>query len=387
MRNLLLGALLAFGVSLGAAQIGPVRPSGGGTIIPTSARIAFLAACPTGFTQDATLSGFMLLGTTAAEGDVGQTGGSNDLTPTGSVSTPSFTGNAVSSSAVSAGTPAGTVAAPIFTGDAVNTSAVSAGTPAGSVSQPNLTMNSYTPQGTNGTSSTTATGTIAWPAGVPTHSGTTASFSGNALGTHQHELPLHGGTAPRITAGYGTGSSVAATRSLTNASNTTSANVQLSQAVSAGTPTGTVTITSQGTIAWPAGVPTFSGSSSTVSAQTFTGQAATLTGTVSQPSFTGSALGNHQHTATATGTNSAPSFTGSALSTHQHATTATGSISTPLFTGDVADNRSAFTKVIWCRVAGAEPAPAAQTMTWLPIVAVAFGSGLVAALLPVGRRR
>ena len=57
-----------------------------------------------------------------------------------------------------------------------------------------------------------------------------------ALATHQHSLPLHGGTTPRITAGYGTGSSVAGTRSLTNAAQTTSQAVLLSSGVSGGTP-------------------------------------------------------------------------------------------------------------------------------------------------------
>jgi len=57
-----------------------------------------------------------------------------------------------------------------------------------------------------------------------------------AIAPHQHSLPLHGGSTPRITAGYGTGSSVAGTRSLTNAAQTTSQAVLLSSGVSGGTP-------------------------------------------------------------------------------------------------------------------------------------------------------
>lgn len=140
--------------------------------------------CPTGYTEDTDLNGRTVIGTLAANGNVGTTGGSDTLTPSG---------------------------------------------------------------------------TIAWPAGVPTHTGTAASFTGNALGTHAHELPLHGGTTPRITAGYGTGTSIAGTRALTNTAQTTAQAVLLSQAISAGTPSGTVTITNQGSVAWPAGVPTLSG--------------------------------------------------------------------------------------------------------------------------------
>jgi hypothetical protein len=123
------------------------------------------------------------------------------------------------------------------------------------------TLNANANVGTTGGSDTvTPTGAISWPAGVPTHSGTTATFSGNALATHAHELPFQLPTATSIrqtaVATFGTGTSRAATATITTTSNTTSAAVALSQAVTAGTPAGTVNITSQGTIAWPAGVPT-----------------------------------------------------------------------------------------------------------------------------------
>lgn len=103
--------------------------------------------------------------------------------------------------------------------------------------------------------------TIAWPASVPTHSGTTATFSGNS-----------NTTAAANTGATGSG---ATTSTLTLKAHTHTV-----------TPTGTVTITSQGTIAWPAGVPTASGGavSLTNNAVTSGGPSATLTHAVTQPS-------------------------------------------------------------------------------------------------------
>jgi hypothetical protein len=207
-------------------------------------------ACPSGWSEVTALAGKTLSGTLTANADVGTTGGSDTITPAGTVAAPTFTGSSATSSAVSAGTPAGT-------------NATSTVTPLGTVAAP----------------------VVAWPAGVPTHSGTTATFTGNAV------------TAASTTSG----TKLVTANTSTGVSPITTA-------------TGTVNITSQGTIAWPAGVPTntapaFTGSSSTVTAQT----------------FTGSALGTHTHTVTATGTNSAPAFTGTQF-----------------------DNRPAFTRVIFC---------------------------------------
>lgn len=201
-------------------------PSSGG--LPSGLIVMTLTSCPAGFSEVASLSGKFVLGTVAANGNVGTTGGSDNITPAGTNSAPAFTGNAWSAPAVS------------------------------------------------------------WPAGVPTHSGTAASFSGNALGTHAHELPWQIPTTTtirQIAAGtFGTGTSRAATAvSAAGTANTTSAAVALSQAVSAGTPAGTVTITNQGTVAWPAGVPTLGAYTPTgsVAAPTFTG-----TQTDNRPAFT-----------------------------------------------------------------------------------------------------
>ena len=207
-------------------------------------------ACPTGYSEATALNGVMLRGTLASNGNVGTTGGSDTITPAGSVAAATFTGSSATSSGTSGGTPAGTNSAPA------------------------LTMNSYTPAGTNAT---------------PT-------FSGSALATHAHELPYQIPSTTTIrqiaVATFGTGTSRAATAvSAAGTGNTTSAAVAMSQAVTGGTPAGTVT------------APAFTGTAATltgsVAAPTFTGSALsththtlTATGTNSAPSFTGSQFDN-----------------------------------------------------------------------------------------------
>jgi len=176
-----------------------------------------------------------------------ETGGAKTVAGAGSNSAPAFTGTASqSTSSNSAGTPAGTNSAPTFTGNAL---------------------------------------------GTHTH-----TFTGNALGNHAHELPFQkvaGGTGVlRMLASsvFGTGTSRAAeSQSAAPVANTTSAAVELSQAVSAGTPSGTNASVSAGT----------------------------PSGTVSAPTFTGSAMAGHSHTITPSGTVSAPTFTGSPTSVLQ----------------------------------------------------------------------
>jgi hypothetical protein len=286
----------------------------GSTIIITS------GSCPTGTAEVSAFNGAMPEGTIAANGDVGTTGGANNVTPTGSNATASFT-------------PAGTVAAPTFTGSAgtvpAETFTGSAGTvPAETISWPagvpmfagnqvtTSAVSAGTPAGTNNAPA------ISWPAGVPT-------FAGSAMGTHSHGAgtlaDATSGTTVKLFTASGSGAS-AATLSGSTA------------AVSAGTPVGTV--------AWPAGVPT---------------QAA--------PTFAGSALATHTHTDTAAGTvawpagvptNATASFTPAGTNATASFTPA-GTNSAPAFTGNVGtipaetwtgnnfDNRSAFVKVIFCQ--------------------------------------
>jgi hypothetical protein len=117
-------------------------------------------------------------------------------------------------------------------------------------------------------------------------------------------------------------------------------------------------ITPAGTIAWPAGVPTNgtvnftptgTNSAPGLSGSTEAVSGGTPAGTVSAPVFTGDAMGTHQHSVTATGTVTQPTFAGAALAGHSHTGTPAGTVSAPTFSGASADNRSAFTRVIFCR--------------------------------------
>lgn len=166
-----------------------IASSGGGTSSPIPQGAILLietGSCPTEFTE--TLNGKFLLGTTNANADVGTTGGVDNIIPTGSNSTVNFT-------------PTGTINTPTFTG--------------------------------------------------------------NALATHQHELPfqLVSGTSIRhiAAATFGTGTSRAAIGGVTATANTTSAAVAKDQPISAGTPSGSIS------------TPLFTGAQGTIPAQTFTG--------------------------------------------------------------------------------------------------------------------
>ena len=155
-----------------------------------------------------------------------------------------------------------------------------------------------------------------------------------------------------------TGGSLSYTPAGTNAapSFTGTAN-QATSAVSAGTPAGsnaTSTVTPGGTIAWPAGVPAFTGNAVTaastnsgtklVTGNTSSGVSpvTTATGTIAWPAgvpaFTGSSS-----------TVGAQTFTGAALGTHTHTLTPAGTVSAPAFTGAAATIQPAFLKVIACK--------------------------------------
>lgn len=207
-----------------------VGGGGGGGGIPAGL-ITFVdsGACASGWTEISGLNGVTLLGTLSSNGDVGDTGG------------------------IDLSTPLGTISASV------------------------LTMNSYTPTGTNG--ALTFTGST-----LATHNHT---FTGNALATHQHELPFQkvaGGTGVlRMIASsvFGVGTSRAAeSQSAAPVANTTNAAVLRDQPITAGTPSGTNTAITAGT---PAG---------TINTPGFTGNAAVLTGSNSVPIFSGTQFDN-----------------------------------------------------------------------------------------------
>ena len=244
--------------------------------------------CPTGYAEVAGLDAAMPLGTLAAHGDIGTTGGANTVTPTVATLT---------------------AAAQVFTGSSATTSAVSAGTPAG----------------TNGTVTGPAQ-TISWPVGVPTFTGTAGTvpaetFTGTPFSSvinHTHTITVTSlvqGSTTAATTGTHVMTSTAtggSARAITAGDSITATSANPSGGVASITPAGTngtAAFTPAGTVAWPAGVPT--NSTSTIPAET----------------FTGSALGTHSHTVTATGTNGTSSVTGTLNSL---------------------DNRSAFVRVIYC---------------------------------------
>lgn len=204
--------------------------SGSSSTIPVGSILLIdTGTCPTGFTEVSSLANKFLVGTLSTNSDIGITGGADNITPNGTISGLTFTGNSISTSLVSGGTPSGTISQPTFTG--------------------------------------------------------------SALAAHSHELPFQIATTTTTrqiaAATFGTGTARAATSvSTTGTANTTSAAVALTQSISAGTPIGTISI---------------------------------------------------------------PTFTGSALGTHSHTLTATGTITGGVFTGNSQDNRPSFVKVIFCK--------------------------------------
>lgn len=205
-----------------------------------------------GWAEETTLNGKFLLGTLEAAADIGGTGGADSVTPAGTVSQPTFTGTSSQS-----------------------TSSDSAGTPAG---------------------------TVAWPAGVPSFVG--AAFSNiinhlhvvNITDTGHTHLTQRYPTATGSSTGFTIDTSMSGTladNTLPTKTGTTGISATTNNPVG-----GVASITPGGTISWPAGVPTFSGS---------------------------------------------------ALATHGHTLTPAGTVSQPTFAGTSQENRPVFVKVIFCK--------------------------------------
>ena len=206
-------------------------PSAGG--VPAGL-ITFVitGSCPTGWSEVAALNGKTLFGTIAVNADVGTTGGNDNITPAGTNTTPTFTGTA------------------------------------------------WTPP------------VISWPAGVPTISG--IAVSDHASHTHTYTDVVNHVHVQNKPSGFTGGSAyLTADTSVNGSTASYLSTADPTGGVATGTTAGpgavlTHTVSSQGTIAWPVGVPTIA-------------------------------------SYTPAGTNSTPVFTGSSF-----------------------DNRSAFTKVIFC---------------------------------------
>jgi hypothetical protein len=192
MRIRIFGVILAWLVLVGvaSAQV-PVVGNQGVVALPPSGAIFFITSgtCPAGTTQAADLVGKTLFGTSAANADVGGTGGSDSITPAGTIAypanVPGFTGTALGNHKHSV-TAAGTVAwpsaptnVPTYTW-AIGTLAISnhtsvsskQGSAAGNV----VTTNTHSFTGSAG-------GTIAWPAKVPVFSGSAVDSADVSAGT------------------------------------------------------------------------------------------------------------------------------------------------------------------------------------------------------------
>ncbi len=260
---------------------------GGGSI--PSGLITFVVSgtCPSGWTEVTGLAGRTLFGTLAANGDVGTTGGSDTVTASGTVSAPTFTGNALAGHAHT------------FTGSLLATHTHTAGTlsaaaqtfTGSSTTVPAETVNSLTAAAQTVNSMTAAAQTITWPAGVPTQAADTFT------------------TTKFTTSGSGTAAFV--------------------------------TESARGAISWPAGVPT-----NGTSAVTGTMNSSAVTGTLNSTTLT--PLGGNASSAVSGASDATSGGTPAGTLDSVSGGTPSGSVSAPTFTGASAENRSSYVKVIFC---------------------------------------
>src|SRR5258708_28001654 len=164
MRILILLSIasFAYGQSLPGWNLGSASGQSSNSFQPTlpSGLIMVVRSgtCPSGWTEISALNGKTLVGTLAANGDVGATGGSDTLTPSGTVAAPTFTGSSATVPAQTFTGSSGTIPAQTFTGSGGTVPAQTIAWPAG--------VATFT-----GNSGTVPAHTISWPAGVPTFAG------------------------------------------------------------------------------------------------------------------------------------------------------------------------------------------------------------------------
>jgi len=90
IRLITIATLLNFAILLhGQWSTGPISLPSGALILKVS------GTCPLGTTENITLNGRTVVGTTVANGDAGTTGGSDTITPAGTISALTFTGSAL----------------------------------------------------------------------------------------------------------------------------------------------------------------------------------------------------------------------------------------------------------------------------------------------------
>jgi hypothetical protein len=215
------------------------KGSSSGAVPSGSILMVNSGSCPTGYTEDDTFNGNYLLGTQAANSDVGTTGGSNSYTPAGTNGTVTFTPTGSNSS--------------------------------GAFSEGAISWPSGVPTNASGAFSE---GAISWPSSVPTIASLSIATTHEGSGTSNYVATSMGGT--------------------TLASSTTSITMPAISWPSS-KPTIAAGAFTQPTISWPSGVPTiaagtftqptFTGASGTVPAESFTGTGATLTPTYEKVLF------------------------------------------------------------------------------------------------------
>ena len=87
-------ALYAFVAATLLAGAAPFDYVGGSSVPSGAILLVNSGSCPAEYTEESSLNGKTLLGTLNAGADVGTTGGNDNITPAGTVSQPSFTGDA-----------------------------------------------------------------------------------------------------------------------------------------------------------------------------------------------------------------------------------------------------------------------------------------------------
>lgn len=291
---------------------------------------------PAGSVSKPTFTGSAVTsGTPSGSSSVASSTHTHSVTAAGSVSQPTFTGTEATLEVDF--TPAGTVSKPSFTG-----SAATSGTPSGTATVASSThTHEYTPAGTVSTPSFTGS---AVNSGKPDTTNVTTIYSITGVGS----LPSHTYTAPSFS---GTVANQCLTLSFSAGSHSFSAGSlpSRSSAISMPNANHTHSVTASGSVSQPtftgteASTTSISGTAS-VASSTHT-HSVTAKGSVSTPTFTGTE-DTISITYTPAGTVSKPTFSGTAVTSgkpsastsvassgHTHDVTAEGSVSQPTFTG------------------------------------------------------
>lgn len=230
----------------------PMPPPSEDGGVPAGLITMSLTTCPSGWSEATELNGVMVRGTLAANGDVGTTGGSDSITPAGTINTQTFTGAGLGTHLHGVGTYANG-----------NESAHTHGGP-----------------------------TVSWPVGVPTN-------AAEAVHTHTYtEVPNH--VHPYCSQTSTSGSISSYEHGTIDTSSAATECSMLTNNPSGGVASGTTAAGSSHNhvISWPAGVPT-NGATGAGAAHTHTPSgsseavsAGTPAGTIQQAALTGTAFDN-----------------------------------------------------------------------------------------------